>query len=277
MSGASPGRWNDLGPRVVSGLVMAGVGAAAIQAGGWWFTALAALITGALVWEIRQMAATGTGPGQGQGPAAISRVEGLIPAALAFGLVMVVPLRGEAELLVAALCLSLAVAAGAGRERAFSWILSLAVLMAGYGLVEFRHGHGGTWIFWLLLVVIATDILGYFAGRLIGGPKFWPSLSPKKTWAGVIAGWIGAALIGWTFVSFTTAGWDTLWISICVSLASQLGDICESAFKRRTGVKDSSSLIPGHGGVFDRVDGMLGATLFVLVVALVVDIPQVRP
>jgi len=168
------------------------------------------------------------------------------------------------------------VTAGAQRMHVFTAILALGVLLAGYGLVEFRYTHGGTWLFWLLLVVIVTDIMGYFAGRVLGGPKFWPALSPKKTWSGTVAGWIGAAGVGALFISFTKAGWDLLWISMLLSLASQLGDITESAFKRRAGVKDSSALIPGHGGVFDRFDGALGAALFMLVVALVVDVPEVR-
>lgn len=258
------GKWGDLLPRVVSGLVMAIVGVAAIVGGGYWFTLLVALITGALVWEIRSMAADN---------AKLSALLVAIPAGL---LVLVVPLRSEVELLIGALCVVGAVAVGAERQRAFGAVLALAVMVAGYGLVEFRYSHGSTWLFWLLLVVIATDILGYFAGRLIGGPKFWPAISPKKTWSGTAAGWIGAAGIGAVFISFTKAGWDLLWISMLLSLASQLGDVTESAFKRRVGVKDSSNLIPGHGGVFDRFDGALGAALFMLVVALIVDVPEVR-
>src|SRR5690606_1989766 len=103
------------------------------------------------------------------------------------------------------------------------------------------------WLFWLVFVVIATDVAGYFAGRAFGGPKFWPGVSPKKTWSGTAAGWMAAALVGAVFLSITTAGRDLIWISACVAFASQLGDIAESAVKRRMGVKDSSALILGHG------------------------------
>lgn len=264
MSGAASDKWGDLAPRVFSGLVMAGIGVTAIWAGGYWFTVLAAVITGALFWEIRTMS-TPDEP-----------LQAVLLAGLAAALVLVVPLRSEVELLIAALCLVAALALRTDRERGFSAILALAVLIAGYGLVEFRIQHGGTWLFWLLLVVIVTDIMGYFAGRIFGGPKFWPSLSPKKTWSGTVAGWVGAAFVGLAFIATTKAGWDLLWISMLLSLASQLGDITESAFKRRVGVKDSSNLIPSHGGAFDRFDGTLGAALFMLIVALIVDVPEVR-
>ncbi|MCB1363037.1 MAG: phosphatidate cytidylyltransferase, partial [Rhodobacteraceae bacterium] len=90
------------------------------------------------------------------------------------------------------------------------------------------------------------------------------------------AGWIGAALVGLAFLSFTTAGRDLPWISALVAFASQMGDIAESAIKRRAGVKDSSNLIPGHGGLLDRFDGLLGAALMMLVVAQVVVVPEIR-
>jgi len=126
------------------------------------------------------------------------------------------------------------------------------------------------------LVVVVTDIAGYFAGRIFGGPKFWPRFSPKKTWSGIVAGWIAAVGIGAIFLRISSAGIDLLWISALLAFASQLGDIGESAIKRMSGVKDSSSLIPGHGGLMDRFDGLLGAALFMLLVAQLTDVPSVR-
>ena len=87
---------------------------------------------------------------------------------------------------------------------------------------------------------------------------------------------LGGALIGALFLTFTNAGRDLIWISAVLAFASQMGDIAESALKRRMGVKDSSALIPGHGGLFDRFDGLLGAALLMLLVALLVDVPEVR-
>ena len=126
---------------------------------------------------------------------------------------------------------------------------------------------------WLVLIVVASDVLGYFAGRLIGGPKFWPSISPKKTWSGTIAGWIGAALVGLAFMGADGAGIGIVGVSIMLAMAAQMGDIAESAIKRRLGVKDSSHLIPGHGGVMDRFDGMVGAAVLLLVAGPVAGVP----
>jgi phosphatidate cytidylyltransferase len=112
--------------------------------------------------------------------------------------------------------------------------------------------------------------MGYFVGRTVGGRKFWPSVSPKKTWSGVLGGWIGAALIAGIAVLFLHLDLrESLMIvgfAIVLSFASQLGDIAQSALKRRMGVKDSSNIIPGHGGVLDRFDALLavGAVLFFL-------------
>lgn len=163
------------------------------------------------------------------------------------------------------------------RHAAVFAVYGLAILLAARGLVGFRADYGMVWLIWLVLVVVVTDIAGYFAGRTFGGPRFWPAVSPKKTWSGSIAGWIAAALVGLVFLRFTTAGPDLPWISAALSLASQMGDIAESAIKRRMGVKDSSHLIPGHGGLMDRFDGLLGAALLMLAVALIVVVPEVRP
>lgn len=161
------------------------------------------------------------------------------------------------------------------RHRISFAIFALAIQIAGWGLIHFRNDYGFTWLIWLVLVVVVTDIAGYFAGKTFGGPKFWPAISPKKTWSGTIAGWIAAALVGLLFTLFTPAGLTIVLISMVMSFAGQMGDIAESAFKRRQGVKDSSSLIPGHGGFFDRFDALLGAALFMLLVADLFNVPGV--
>jgi phosphatidate cytidylyltransferase len=112
----------------------------------------------------------------------------------------------------------------------------------------------------VLLVVWATDIGGYFAGRLIGGPKLWPQVSPKKTWAGAIGGFAASLGVAASFAAFNFGKIiPMLLLGAALSVASQLGDLFESAVKRRFGVKDSSHIIPGHGGLMDRLDGFVAA------------------
>jgi phosphatidate cytidylyltransferase len=112
----------------------------------------------------------------------------------------------------------------------------------------------------VLLVVWATDIGGYFAGRFIGGPKLWPRVSPKKTWAGAIGGFVASLGVAGGFAAFDLGKVVPLLVlGAILSVASQLGDLFESAVKRKFGVKDSSHLIPGHGGLMDRLDGFVAA------------------
>ena len=153
--------------------------------------------------------------------------------------------------------------------------LATGVLYAGVpalGLIVIRRQHdpdGLVWCFWALALVWATDIGAYFAGRAIGGPKLWPAISPNKTWAGLIGG--VAAASAFAAAMHLTAGLPlrmTLATPVLAALA-QGGDLYESWLKRRAGVKDSGTLLPGHGGVMDRLDGLvpvapLAAVLVVL-------------
>ena len=159
------------------------------------------------------------------------------------------------------------------QNRTVYMSFTVMILLAGFGLMQVRDDMGFGWMLWLVLVVVITDVFGYFAGRYFGGPKFWPAVSPKKTWAGTAAGWAGAALVGLVFSVNTGVGLQLIGISIAISMASQMGDIAESGMKRKMGVKDSSNLIPGHGGLMDRFDGMLGASLFLLIIGQFIGFP----
>jgi phosphatidate cytidylyltransferase len=126
-------------------------------------------------------------------------------------------------------------------------------------------------VFWLMLVTWATDTFAYFAGRTIGGPKLAPKISPNKTWSGLLGGMAGAAIVG------GLAAWQFgiadelpvfLWLGAPMGLLAQLGDLYESRVKRRLGVKDSGALLPGHGGVLDRLDGLLPVIVATLAVLL---------
>ena len=125
-------------------------------------------------------------------------------------------------------------------------------------------------IMFLFAVVWATDIAAYFAGRAIGGPKLWSTISPNKTWSGAIAGALGgvaAALVVVHLAGLVVAPMLVL-VAFVLSVASQAGDLLESGLKRRFGAKDSGDLIPGHGGLMDRLDGFLTAALAAVMVGL---------
>jgi len=142
-----------------------------------------------------------------------------------------------------------------------------AAALVGSSLVRLDESAGFYALMFTLLVVWASDIGGYFAGRTVGGPKLWPRISPNKTWAGSIGGLLlslGVAAVA------AALGWGRavplVLLALALSISSQLGDLFESAVKRHFGVKDSSQLIPGHGGLLDRLDGFVAAIVVAAVV-----------
>lgn len=158
------------------------------------------------------------------------------------------------------------------RRRPRVWLRTIGVIYIGVPSVAFmalRHEpDGGLWILWLFIAVWATDIGAYAVGRKIGGPKLAPRISPNKTWSGAIGG-VTAAVILSAPLSMIMDDFDfTLAIpaAIAVSVVSQCGDLAESAVKRHLHVKDSGTIIPGHGGLFDRLDGLLAAAPLALAI-----------
>ncbi|MDP3196440.1 phosphatidate cytidylyltransferase [Tabrizicola sp.] len=259
---APSGKWSDLRTRILSAIVMVAVGAVEIWLGGSAFAALVVALTGVMIWEL----ATMTAPHRQRSPV-------MLAVAASVALVAALVLRTD----VAALFLagpSVALLMTPRRDRRLAAAYALAIMLAGYGLIDLRETGGTTVILWLVAVVVASDVLGYFAGRMLGGPKFWERVSPKKTWSGTVAGWIGAALVGLVMVMVMGAGasWLLVPLSALVAFAGQLGDIAESWVKRRAGVKDASNLIPGHGGVLDRFDALIGAVVAVLALGLLAPV-----
>ena len=147
----------------------------------------------------------------------------------------------------------------------------IGIMGAAAGIAFAREGIGLEAVIWIAGVVVISDIMGYFAGRAFGGPKFWPAISPKKTWSGTVAGWIGA-LVFTIILQMIVGRLDLVQVLLApvIALAGQMGDIAESWLKRRVGVKDSSDLIPGHGGVMDRFDAMAGAFLAMMLISLAI-------
>ncbi len=254
-------QWSDLAVRMGSGAVMLVVGMGAVAAGGDIFHGFVAILCGAMVWELVRM----LGPDApklamqlGLLAGIVSMVAIYLPPAIALPVLLAPAVVGYSQLT---------------QHKWIYLVFVIAVLLAGYGMMSVRDDLGFIWMLWLALVVVATDVAGYFAGRHFGGPKFWPKISPKKTWSGTTAGWVAAAGVGLVFALFTPASPMLVVLSAAVSFASQLGDIAESAVKRKMEVKDSSSLIPGHGGLLDRFDGMLGASLLVLLIIQISGLP----
>jgi phosphatidate cytidylyltransferase len=249
-----PDRWADLNVRLASAAVMIALGVFEVYEGGILFLIGVLLLVTAMIWEVAELTADTSGP--------FSIALGVLAAVCLFVWTLILSPWGAALLAIPSLGLLLT----RRGDRRLMAIYALAVMVAATGFLTLRGQGAGVFV-WLVLVVVASDTLGYFAGRLIGGPKFWPRVSPKKTWSGTIAGWIGATIVGAVFVWYGFPP-GLLLLSPLVAFAGQIGDIAESWLKRRAGVKDSSGLIPGHGGVLDRFDALIGATLAVQALTL---------
>lgn len=254
-------RWGDLRKRLISAVVMIAVGSSELWLGGPSFSVLVIALTAAMFWELANM----TAPGRRKTPLAM----GLVAASCLWASVYLRADLAAALLLVPGLALALT----PRRDRRISTVYGICIMIAGYGLIDLRGG-GVAQILWLVLIVITSDVAGYFVGRTLGGPKFWPAISPKKTWSGTVAGWVGAVLVAAGFVIWADAPLMSLILAPFIALAGQLGDIAESWIKRRAGLKDASLLIPGHGGVLDRFDALIGAVVLIMLLSLLTALPM---
>ncbi|MBC7495599.1 MAG: phosphatidate cytidylyltransferase [Sphingomonadaceae bacterium] len=265
--------------RIVVGVALAGVAIAAVWAGGVAFTALVA--TACLLMSAEWSVMHGVTRG--------FRVASLVVLAFVAGVTVYLSAADALIVLAASAAVIGLFMRGFDRKRAF-WV-SAGLLYCGLPMVALlwlRNIHDGLlFVAFLFLVVWATDIGAFFVGRAVGGAKFAPAISPNKTWAGVFGG-IGAALVGSQFYSFTIIGltssiipfngssrWslEAAGTAILISATAIAGDLFESWLKRRAGVKDSGNLLPGHGGVMDRIDGLVPAAV-VLALLVVSGISQ---
>jgi phosphatidate cytidylyltransferase len=242
--------------RVASGLTLGGLGVAAAVAGGPWLAAAAAAAVTAMSFEWVRMSEPAP-RGLAWATAAIGALAAVMAASW-----------GRFEVSVAALALAALVSfmrrAGGGAVRAQAAFGVAYIGLAPAALVAIRGepGLGLIAVLGLFTVIWAADIAAYFGGRFIGGPRLAPSLSPRKTWAGVICGALAAGVAGSAFgaqIGATATGWALA--GLVLGVIGLAGDLFESLCKRRFGVKDASGLIPGHGGVLDRLDSLIFATL----------------
>jgi phosphatidate cytidylyltransferase len=243
--------------RVVAALVLAPVAIAIAYAGGWLWTMLVTLAAIGLYVEWLMIV----------GVARETRVVTSGAVALAISGLCLALGRIDASLLALTLGLAAVALLSPGRPN---WIATgfgyAAAAQIASVLVRLDQVWGFVALILVLLVVWVTDIGGYFAGRGIGGPKLWPRISPKNTCAGAVGGIVARLVIAAGFAAFGLGKTGPLLLlGAVLSIASQLGDLFESAVKRRFGVKDSSHIIPGHGGLMDRLDGFVAAIVLAAV------------
>jgi phosphatidate cytidylyltransferase len=163
--------------------------------------------------------------------------------------------------------IALALAARRGRRIwAFGGLVYAGLLLVAVSSLHISAEYGARSILWLFAIVWGTDVFAYFGGRLIGGAKLWPKISPSKTWSGTLTGVLAGALLGAATGAYGLGdplrALPIFALGIAAAAVSQAGDIFESWVKRRFGAKDSSGLIPGHGGFMDRLDGFIAAAAF---------------
>lgn len=259
------GGFADLGPRVLSAVAMIASALGALYAGGDLFVLFWLSAGVAVNWEWQRLIGgerLEVRYGAGGATVAAAAALGHLSLPLYAFLVIVAGAIGVAALADTPRRLW----AGAGVLYASALVFSVCVLRASepFGLAT---------IAMLFAIVWGTDIFAYFGGRLIGGPKLWPAVSAGKTWSGTLTGVFSGAALGLAAARMGAgeglALAPTFLICLVVAAVSQAGDLFESSIKRRYGVKDSSQLIPGHGGVMDRLDGFTFAVIFAAGLGLV--------
>lgn len=249
----------DLGPRAAAAVALAAAALACAWVGGlvfvafWWIASLVVL------WEWQRIVSrerlverVGTG--------ALSLTVAALLALHNF------PVLAAATVLAGALLVGYAAVPG-GRAWAGGGVAYAGALVVSLGLLRASPSYGLPAILWLFAVVWGADIAAYFAGRLIGGPKLWPAVSPGKTWSGAVVGGVAGALSGLLLAGWTNRVDLLFYVGLAAAVVSVLGDLFKSAVKRKFSVKDLSHLIPGHGGLMDRLDAFVAASVFTAVVA----------
>jgi phosphatidate cytidylyltransferase len=255
----------DLWPRVASGAVLAAVAAAAVVSGVTPLAVVLALVGAIVAWEWGRMV---------RGNEIDAAMSAHIATVIAAVVLAATGLAGPSILAV----LIGTILTGLLSFGRHGFLSSLGVPFAalpGIALLWFRADKplGMLAVFFVLAAVVATDVGAYFCGRLIGGPRLWPRISPNKTWSGLAGGVTIAAFVGAAFSTLEPLS-SALHLAVTgagLALAAQAGDLAESALKRSFGTKDTSGLIPGHGGFMDRVDGLATASVVAAVFAALLN------
>lgn len=263
----------DLWTRVGSGIVMIVVALGLTWLGGWWFAALVAVGGCVIIWEW-----TGMIKAPQFGAVFVAQCATIVGMIIAVTIpsfwVGLLPLW--AIVWTAGTVFVVWLSKNQGQEDSVTGLMYAALPCAGLVWLRNDQTLGLQTVCFLFVVVWATDIMAYVFGRFFGGPKLWPAVSPKKTWSGALGGTAGAVL-GSVLISILVPETSLVRLALIaffLSITSQLGDLAESSLKRHYDIKDSSNLIPGHGGVLDRVDGLLFAVLAAVIYVLVFGTPS---
>jgi phosphatidate cytidylyltransferase len=261
---AEPSR---LALRVLSALVLAPIAIAAAWFGSPWLPIVTVAAAAGMAWEWARLCRGGGRVGVSGAVLVVAVVLAVVAAATA-GVIAAVVVGGAGVVL-------LVWAASRERDREPQWFV-LGALWVGLPCVlvlwlAAAEGAGRHTLLWIFAVVWATDIGAYAVGRQLGGPRLAPRWSPRKTWAGLIGGAGCAALAGWATARLlgASSALPLVLVSAGLAIVGQFGDLAESVAKRRFGVKDSSGLIPGHGGLLDRLDGLLAVVPAVALLTLI--------
>jgi phosphatidate cytidylyltransferase len=256
--------WSNLGLRAASAVVLAPAVVAAAWFGGWPYLVMIAIGVALLAIEWGGMSA----------PVSPTRVSAVVAAAVLIA--VFVGYRGDFVWAWGAILLTAGAAAvvarGVAERPADAAFGVLYIAPAALCLVWLRQTDQGHW--WMMMLFAATwaaDIGAFLVGSALKGPKLWPRFSPNKTWSGFLGGLAAATAVGTVMAAlpaFQLNQFAAALIGLAVGLATMAGDLWESAIKRRFGVKDSGDLIPGHGGLLDRVDGLMFAVVVMAVARL---------
>jgi phosphatidate cytidylyltransferase len=252
----------ELALRVCSALVLVPLALGAAYLGGWPFAVLWGLAAMVVLWEWNSLVA-----GSDQ---RIVLTTGGASLALAIALV----LTGHLLAAVIVLAISTLGVASLAPAKRRTWIAAGVPYAGALGVAPIvlrsDNGEGFLAIIFLFAVVWTTDIAAYFAGRAIGGPKLMPRVSPNKTWSGAIGGTLAAVVVALALAKVTALSglFAIAMLAVILSICAQGGDLFESFLKRRFGAKDSGHLIPGHGGLMDRLDGFVTASVVAALIGL---------
>ena len=243
--------WYDLRLRLISGFFLIIISAFCIYFGNFLFTFFIICLVGVMHWELGKMLS----------PMSVQAL--WFSASLSMTALFCLLVSDSVLLSVLILLINFYFQKNFfHHSQKFGAFYSLAVIVCGVIFYKVRLELGLYHTAWLIGIVVVTDTAGYLIGRILGGPKVFPRISPNKTWSGVLAGWFSVGIFSWFFVENIAP--ENLFIkfisiSIILSAAAQIGDMIQSHLKRRNDVKDSSGLLPGHGGFMDRFDGFVGA------------------